>query len=324
MKKSIYCFKLKTILFLGIFLISSSFVNAQIKIDATTGNIGLHSTTTSTACNIWLRGLTILQNDYDGRMIFGNEYSNPEFYPGTTNTGKVGTSTKRFQYIYGYYLYYNGGFLGSDKRLKENFRSIDTPLSKVLKMEGKKYDFVPDSTDTIGNEKERQQRVKLKKDRLGFVAQEMVEVLPEVVQYNDEADQYYIEYTAIIPVIVEAMKEQQTTIEKLNARIETLEGNSAKEKSATIDNTTPATLNQNIPNPFSENTTINMYLPNTVSRATLYIYNMQGEQIKYIAVNERGNTSVILEGHTLKAGMYLYTLIADGKEVDTKKMILTK
>jgi hypothetical protein len=51
---------------------------------------------------------------------------------------------------------------------------------------------------------------------------------------------------------------------------------------------------------------------------------MQGEQIKYIAVNERGSTSVTIEGHTLKAGMYLYTLIADGKEVDTKKMIITK
>jgi hypothetical protein len=36
------------------------------------------------------------------------------------------------------------------------------------------------------------------------------------------------------------------------------------------------------------------------------------------------NTSVTIEGHTLKAGMYLYTLIADGKEVDTKRMILTK
>jgi len=92
----------------------------------------------------------------------------------------------------------------------------------------------------------------------------------------------------------------------------------------TIDSDTPASLNQNIPNPFSENTTINMYLPNTVSRTTLYIYNMQGEQIKQIAVTERGNTSVTIEGHTLKAGMYLYTLIADGKEVDTKRMILTK
>jgi hypothetical protein len=171
----------------------------------------------------------------------------------------------------------------------------------------------------------------MKKNRLGFIAQDLEKIVPEAVLYEEDADKYYIEYSAIIPVIVEAMKEQQTTIEgqqatieKLTARIETLEGNSAKEKSATIDGTTPATLNQNIPNPFTVNTSIEMYVPNTVSRATLYIYNMQGEQIKYIAVNERGNTSVTIECHTLKAGMYLYTLIADGKEVDTKRMILTK
>jgi hypothetical protein len=51
---------------------------------------------------------------------------------------------------------------------------------------------------------------------------------------------------------------------------------------------------------------------------------MQGEQIKQIAVNERENTTVTIEGHSLKAGMYLYTLIADGKEVDTKRLILTE
>lgn len=36
------------------------------------------------------------------------------------------------------------------------------------------------------------------------------------------------------------------------------------------------------------------------------------------------DTAVTIEGHTLQAGMYLFTLIADGKEVDTKKMILIK
>jgi hypothetical protein len=67
-----------------------------------------------------------------------------------------------------------------------------------------------------------------------------------------------------------------------------------------------------------------MYLPSTVSKAMLYLYNMQGEQIKSFDINERGNTLVTIEGYPLKAGMYLYTLVADGKEVDTKKMILTK
>ena len=51
---------------------------------------------------------------------------------------------------------------------------------------------------------------------------------------------------------------------------------------------------------------------------------MQGEQIQKLVINERGNTSANIEGHSLEAGMYLYTLIADGKEVDTHKMILTK
>ncbi len=34
--------------------------------------------------------------------------------------------------------------------------------------------------------------------------------------------------------------------------------------------------------------------------------------------------TLTIDGYTLDAGMYLYSLIADGKEVDTKKMILTK
>jgi hypothetical protein len=68
-------------------------------------------------------------------------------------------------------------------------------------------------------------------------------------------------------------------------------------------------------------------LNNTLNKGNIYVhfginkYNMQVEQI---TINKRRNTSVTIEGHTLKAGMYLYTLIADGKEVDTKKMILTK
>lgn len=67
-----------------------------------------------------------------------------------------------------------------------------------------------------------------------------------------------------------------------------------------------------------------MYLPDTVSSAVLYINNIQGNQRKQINLYDRGSPSVTLEGHALKAGMYLYTLIADGKKVDTKKMIIIK
>jgi myo-inositol-hexaphosphate 3-phosphohydrolase len=62
----------------------------------------------------------------------------------------------------------------------------------------------------------------------------------------------------------------------------------------------------------------------TLKTAYLCIYDLQGAQLKQMTVQERGEDVQILYGSELKAGIYLYTLIADGQEVDTKRMILTK
>ncbi|RLD60600.1 MAG: hypothetical protein DRJ01_09370 [Bacteroidetes bacterium] len=51
---------------------------------------------------------------------------------------------------------------------------------------------------------------------------------------------------------------------------------------------------------------------------------MQGTEIKNFKINQFENNSVSIKGSELKAGMYFYTLTANGKEIDTKKMILTK
>ena len=51
---------------------------------------------------------------------------------------------------------------------------------------------------------------------------------------------------------------------------------------------------------------------------------MSGGQIKSISIPERGKGTVTIQGSELSAGMYLYALIADGKVIDTKRMILTK
>ena len=214
-------------------------------------------------------------------------------------------------------------YLTSDERKKENIKPIKDALKVITKMEGKTFDFKTERYDSIKNRTKREKLIEKSKNHAGFIAQDVVDILPEAVYHDKENDDYYIDYIAIIPYLVEAMKEQQTKIETLEAEIEALQGN-AKEKSATIDDTTPASLEQNIPNPFTTNTTIKMYVPATVTKAVLYIYNMEGMQIKQLTITGRGNTSATIEGHALQAGMYLYTLISDGKEVDTKKMILTK
>ena len=85
-----------------------------------------------------------------------------------------------------------------------------------------------------------------------------------------------------------------------------------------------ASLSQNTPNPFSEATTIAFTLPESVKDAMLCIYDMNGKQLEQITIAERGASSVQIEGYKYSAGMYLYSLIADGVVVDTKRMVLTK
>ena len=55
-----------------------------------------------------------------------------------------------------------------------------------------------------------------------------------------------------------------------------------------------------------------------------FIFIICRENIKQVNIEERGNGSAVINGYELTPGMYMYTLIVDGKEIDTKKMILTE
>jgi hypothetical protein len=92
----------------------------------------------------------------------------------------------------------------------------------------------------------------------------------------------------------------------------------------TNENLNQPVLYQNSPNPFNQTTNISYYLPETIISATLNVYNMSGSPIKTIPIIQKGKGSITINGLELSPGMYLYTLIADGKEVDTKRMILTE
>jgi len=293
-------------------------LHAQIKVDSD-GDVGIRSQSTDASANIFLSGSV---------KIASHSFitSAGTFRPlSSNNSNYLGNGSFQFNGIYGKNIWANGSYLGSDLRFKENIREIESPLEKLLLLKGLKYDLKSEAVDTTSNQKEKEKKERLRKNKMGFVAQDVMELFPEAVVYEEDIDRYYLDYNAIIPVIVEAMKEQQATINQLEEELSSLKNNN-RDKSATITETEgqSAILFQNVPNPFSAITRIDMYLPSDVLSASLYIYTMQGEQIKSIKIAGRGNTSAILESNYLKAGIYLYTLVADGKEVDTKKMILTK
>ncbi len=59
-------------------------------------------------------------------------------------------------------------------------------------------------------------------DNYGFLAQDVQKVIPAVVDYNETEDLYALSYTQLVPILVEAMKEQQKQIDAQQQQIEAL------------------------------------------------------------------------------------------------------
>ena len=96
----------------------------------------------------------------------------------------------------------------SDERLKENLEPIDSALDKVKQISGYTY--------TRNDLEDKDKR------HLGVIAQDVLKVVPEAV-HGSEDTKYSVAYGSLVSVLIEAIKEQDTKIEMLTKRIETLE-----------------------------------------------------------------------------------------------------
>ena len=165
----------------------------------------------------------------------------------------------------------------------------------------------------------------------GFIAQEVREIFPELVVEDDNGI-LGIDYQGFIPLLVEAVKNLRAEVSEQAEEIARLKGGSTPDKirTAGVSDTrveligAGASLGQNRPNPFTSTTVIDCCVPESVGEALLYVFNMQGQTVETVAVAGRGETKVTIDGSKLQPGMYLYTLVADGFEIDTKRMILTE
>ncbi|NJK97706.1 MAG: T9SS type A sorting domain-containing protein [Bacteroidales bacterium] len=119
--------------------------------------------------------------------------------------------------------------------------------------------------------------------------------------------------------MVEAIKEQQKMIDELKFKMETGNFKSTSNFNYNEENQ----LFQNSPNPFSENTKIEYFLSENVTSASICIYNLNGEQLKSLSLYSRGKSNVEITKNELRPGIYIYSLIADGNVIDTKRMTLT-
>ena len=85
--------------------------------------------------------------------------------------------------------------ISSDARLKSNIVSLGSTLPKLLQIDGKSYEMKG-------------------KQKIGVLAQEIKEVFPELVS-EDDNEMLAVNYQGLVPVLINALKEQQTEIDEL-------------------------------------------------------------------------------------------------------------
>ena len=247
------------------------------------------------------------------------------------------------------FAYVNGqNVLTSDERLKSNIKPLFDEKEKLYLLQGKSYiKMLPTSPIEEEDSLMGKREIEIVEfPEYGYLAQELKEVFPDLVKQNSNG-YYGVNYIGLIPIIVEALKDQrkdqqlesekkQTEINDLKVQIneqreqikqlvKLLDLKAINEK-LFEDNgieSLPILL-QNTPNPFNQATEIGYFIPENVNSANIYIYDINGFQERNIPIYERGKGATTLQASALQAGIYFYTLICDGKPVDTKQMILTR
>ena len=93
--------------------------------------------------------------------------------------------------------------ISSDARLKSNIVSLGSTLSKLLQIDGKSYEIKG-------------------KQKIGVLAQEIQEVFPELVS-EDDNEMLAVNYQGLVPVLINALKEQDKIIKTQEERLSKIE-----------------------------------------------------------------------------------------------------
>ena len=268
-------------------------------------------------------------DSYNGAGLYATTYSTPTrvlgryaaYFEGATNISgtltameMVTPSDER--------LMENVVLLGGSRSSEEldNLMDIDvfqySYTDKALIGEANETDSIRISVRTCNSFKKESGR-----EHYGISANKLQKIYPALVREGQ--DGYLgINYVELVPILIRSIQE-------LKAELDEVKGNDGCARRAPLVNavTTPATyqarLYQNTPNPFTAQTEIRFSLPDDVKDAYICIFDMTGKMLKKTPISS-DMSSITVNGYELDEGIYLYSLVVNGQEIDTKRMVLTK
>ena len=132
---------------------------------------------------------------------------------GTDDTYDLGTAGLRWDDVFA-----TSGLVNtSDRRLKTNIDSLNYGLAELMKLTPVRFNWKTDTANI--------------KDKIGFIAQEVQSIIPEVVHVGDDENQTLgIYYADMVSLLTSAIQEQQVIIESLKKENETIKAEASNAK----------------------------------------------------------------------------------------------
>lgn len=161
------------------------------------GNYGVYSINTSSAG---------YAGYFNGRLtVTGTLEADNNIIPLTDATHNLGSLTNRWNTVYAL----NGTIQTSDIRLKRNIEGLQYGLDEVMQIKPISYYW---KAETSSNDSRR----------IGLSAQNIKQVISEVVQKDTASDVLGVNYAELVPVLIKAIQEQQEQIEDLKQEVQSL------------------------------------------------------------------------------------------------------
>ena len=178
--------------------------NGNFRLSGTAGSHVLDFGLSSSSTYSWLQARS--------KSAYGTNY-NLALNPNGGNVG-IGTTAPTTK------LYVNGDITAnsvagtSDSRFKTNIRPVTNALDKVKALQGVYFNW---------NQKAFPEKEFGSQDELGFIAQEVEKIVPEIVVKDKTKEEYRsVKYDKVVALLVEAIKEQQKQIHSLQLKVKQL------------------------------------------------------------------------------------------------------
>ena len=267
-----------------------------------------------------------LSGSKNGAGIYGTIYSNLNINIPGTYAGYFYGDTKVTGTVYA------GNVVNtSDIRLKENIESVSEKegevsfLDKIMSVDVLEYNLKDRTSELFSDSKDMDEKVskfvakEKAKRHFGISAQELQQLFPNLVEEGQDG-YLAVNYIELVPVLIRSIQELKQELDETKNPENGTRGTTDIKKDTFAKK---CVLYQNSPNPFKENTVIRFKLADDVRDAAICIFDMTGKTIKKLPILS-GMESVSVGGYEIGEGMFLYSLIVNGQEIDTKKMVISK